>query len=219
MDAFACRRRKRGFGLSNRYSTKKLPTTRGEPLHRKKNEMPEFYKDRFAVRKRFQPAALRRAFAIPTTPFSLRGLRSCAALAALVALLTPSPAPASNVSAKASSRPIMSQSSTGLALKEVQAAPDTRPQISVQSNGDGSFRVSGFGFLPNTTVFIRVVDDALTQRWFTQGSTADGRLDFPTGRICVFPGRLHFSANDGRSDNTDVTGVLWSNTVDSTCPV
>jgi hypothetical protein len=117
-----------------------------------------------------------------------------------------------------STNPIMSQSGTGLALEKFQAAPAERPQISVQSNGDGSFRVSGSGFLPNTTVFIRVVDDVLNQLTFYQGSTADGRLEFPTGRICVFPGRLYFSANDGRPDPTDLTGVLWSNTVTTTCP-
>jgi hypothetical protein len=152
-------------------------------------------------------------------PFAtLRGLCSCAVLAALAALLAPSVAPASSVSTNAASRPIMSRSSTRLAPKELQAARDTRPQISVQSSGDGSFRVTGSGFLPNTTVFIRVVDDALNQLYFSQGSTPDGHLDFPTGRICVFPGRLYFSANDGRPDSTDITGVLWSNTVTSTCP-
>ncbi len=91
--------------------------------------MPEFYKTRFAVSEWSPAAALPRTFAIPTTRFGLRGLCSCTVSAALAALLTPAVAPASNVSTRASSRPIMSQPSTGLALKEFQAAPST-PELS-----------------------------------------------------------------------------------------
>jgi hypothetical protein len=92
-----------------------------------------------------------------------------------------------------------------------------KPVISVQAKGDGSFAVTGSKFLPSTTVHIRVVDDALTTRFFDQGSNPDGTVQFTTPKICVFPGRLHFSANDGRSDPHDLTGTLWSNTVDTTC--
>lgn len=92
-----------------------------------------------------------------------------------------------------------------------------KPSIVVQSNGDGSFVVSGSNFSPNTTVHIRVVDAALTTVWFHHTSTQDGKVEYPTGRICQLPGQLFFSANDGRNDPTDLTGTLWSNTVTTTC--
>jgi hypothetical protein len=94
----------------------------------------------------------------------------------------------------------------------------SKPAISVQSNGEGSFVVSGTNFLPNATVHIRVVDAALTNVWFHHTSTSQGTLQYPTGRICQLPGQLFFSANDGRKDQQDLTGTLWSNTVTTTCP-
>lgn len=96
--------------------------------------------------------------------------------------------------------------------------PQVKPSISVQPKGDGSFVVSGTNFLPNATVHIRVVDAALNTFWFDQTSTAQGKLEFPTGRICQRGGTIHFSANDGRSDAHDLTGTLWSNTATTTCP-
>lgn len=96
--------------------------------------------------------------------------------------------------------------------------PTAKPVISVASDGKGAFTVTGTGFLGSATVRIRVVDDALAEKDFYQSSVPDGSLQFPTGKICVFPGQLHFSATDGRPDKDDLTGVLWSNTVTSTCP-
>lgn len=95
--------------------------------------------------------------------------------------------------------------------------PLVKPSIVVQSNGDGSFIVSGSNFLPNSTVHIRVVDTALATVWFTQTSAQDGRMEYRTGMICQLPGQLFFSANDGRNDPTDLTGTLWSNTITTTC--
>ena len=95
--------------------------------------------------------------------------------------------------------------------------PQTKPSISVSAKGDGSFVVSGSGFLPNTTVHIRVVDDALATIFLDRSSTAQGTLNYTTGKLCQLPGKLHFSANDGRSDRNDLTGTLWSNTVTTTC--
>jgi hypothetical protein len=98
-----------------------------------------------------------------------------------------------------------------------------KPSISVSANqsggvANGAFTVTGSGFLPNTTVNIRVVDDALTTLFFNQSSSASGGLNFVTGKLCQLPGRLHFSANDGRTDHNDLTGTLWSNTVTMMCP-
>ena len=95
-----------------------------------------------------------------------------------------------------------------------------KPFIEVKSNGDGSFEVSGSKFLPNATVHLRVVDEALITIWFDQTSTPEGKLEnLQTGKICQNPGKLFFSANDGRSDPQDFTGTLWSNTVTKTCPI
>ena len=93
----------------------------------------------------------------------------------------------------------------------------TKPNISVSAKGDGSFVVNGSDFLPNTTVHIRVVDDALTNIILDQSSTSQGTLSYTSGKLCQLPGRLYFSANDGRSDPSDLTGTLWSNTVTTTC--
>jgi hypothetical protein len=99
-----------------------------------------------------------------------------------------------------------------------QPPPLSKPAISVQANGDGSFVLSGSNFLPNATVHIRVVDAAFKTVWFNATSTSQGTLQYPTGKICQQPGQLFFSANDGRSDQQDHTGTLWSNTVTTTCP-
>jgi hypothetical protein len=96
--------------------------------------------------------------------------------------------------------------------------PLVKPSIAVRSNSDGSFIVSGSSFLPNATVYIRVVDAALTTLWFNHTSTPQGTIEYPTGRICQLPGQLFLSANDGRSDPQDQTGTLWSNTATTTCP-
>jgi hypothetical protein len=101
---------------------------------------------------------------------------------------------------------------------DVKAAPPPpQTNISVSAKGDGSFAVTGSGFLPNTTVHIRVVDDALATIFLSQSSTSQGTLNYTTGKICQLPGRLYFSANDGRSDRDDLTGTLWSNTATTTC--
>jgi hypothetical protein len=98
--------------------------------------------------------------------------------------------------------------------------PVTRPSIAVQGKGDGSFVVTGSGFLPNATLHIRVVDGPFGNSvFFTDTSDPAGRLrGFMTGKICQRPGQLFFSANDGRADATDLTGTLWSNTVTTSCP-
>jgi hypothetical protein len=96
--------------------------------------------------------------------------------------------------------------------------PVTPPSISVQSNGDGSFKVSGFGFVPeNAVVNILVGDGTLNQEPLNLTVQAsDGNFkDFPTGHICQQQGDLFFEASDGRIDK----GVqVFSNTVKISCP-
>ncbi|MEP0755715.1 hypothetical protein NDA03_26385 [Trichocoleus sp. Lan] len=97
--------------------------------------------------------------------------------------------------------------------------PSVEPVISVSSKGDGSFVVDGSHFLPNAKVYIRVVDDELTNLWLNTTSTQQGTFSFPTGKLCKNPGALAFSANDGRPDKNDLTGTLWSNTITVSCPM
>ena len=98
--------------------------------------------------------------------------------------------------------------------------PIVPPFISVKSNGDGSFTVSGSKFLPNATVTIRVVDAVQPlspNLFFTVSATPEGEIkDFPTGKICQVPGgRIAFSAQDGR---IDAGQAVTSNFVQQTCP-
>jgi hypothetical protein len=91
------------------------------------------------------------------------------------------------------------------------------PTISVSTPQPNTFTISGSSFRGSTAVHLRVVDDALAQRYFNQTSGPDGRLSMTLNSLCVNPGQLHFSANDGRQNPRDVTGTLWSNTVTATC--
>jgi hypothetical protein len=92
-----------------------------------------------------------------------------------------------------------------------------KPTISVSRTTSDGFQVQGSGFKPSTVVHIRIVDDAFTNRWLDQSSTPDGQMTFTTPNLCIFPGHLYFSANDGRPDPGDLTGTLWSNTVTTSC--
>jgi hypothetical protein len=97
--------------------------------------------------------------------------------------------------------------------------PPTPPFISVHSNGDGSFVVSGSKFLPNSPVYILVGDGTFRNPLtFVSTSSAQSELaGFPTGKICQAQGELYFEANDGRIDPTNHS-VLMSNTVEISCP-
>jgi hypothetical protein len=94
-----------------------------------------------------------------------------------------------------------------------------RPTISVSIQNSGVFEVSGSGFLPRKTVYIRVADDDLTNSdlFLSASANATGSIR-ATFSIRCNPGfRLYFSANDGRSDRRDITGTFWSNTVQIFC--
>ncbi len=106
---------------------------------------------------------------------------------------------------------------------EISSAPlssgqAAAPTISTKSNGDGSFTITGSGFLQNSGVTMRVVDDALNQFFFQTTSDAQGRISVSTASICQRAGDVHFSATDGRHDTSDLTGNLWSNTTTTACP-
>lgn len=95
--------------------------------------------------------------------------------------------------------------------------PLVKPFIAVQSKGDGSFVVSGSGFVPkNATVNILVGDGTLRNPLVFSVSAIDGAFkDLPTGKICQGVGQLFFEASDGRIDRGS---QVFSNTVTISCP-
>jgi hypothetical protein len=50
------------------------------------------------------------------------------------------------------------------------------PTISAVSNGDGSFTITGSGFLTSTKVTVRLVDDALHTFWLQISSDGQGKI-------------------------------------------
>jgi hypothetical protein len=99
--------------------------------------------------------------------------------------------------------------------------PLVPPLISVISSGGGTFTVNGSGFLHSAAVHVRVVDPAhQNDQTFDTTSDASGKVTgFKTPNICVNPGLIFFSANDGRTNPDDhPLGILFSNTVQMTCP-
>ena len=78
-----------------------------------------------------------------------------------------------------------------------------KPYISVRSNGDGSFLITGANFLADKNVYIRIQDTDLTTLTITQTANHNGMLEYPTGLICRLPGQLTFDAHDDRMLYTD----------------
>ena len=123
-------------------------------------------------------------------------------------------------------------------IKKPNPTKPTKPNITF----DGStLKFNGSGFLPNAKVYIRVVVSGSIgiasdlRQGFTQvsansqGSVSTNLdiiaivpsfVDTVTGFVWngCYPGEtLSISANDGRSDSSDLTGTLWSNTYSITC--
>jgi len=101
--------------------------------------------------------------------------------------------------------------------------PLVKPTISVTKSGSGqsaSFTVTGSGFAPGKNVIVRVVDNGDPARVVSFDETADskGNLKATIPIACISGLALHFSATDDTPDSSDLTGVLWSNTFDTTCP-
>jgi len=90
--------------------------------------------------------------------------------------------------------------SVSACAKVVTPPTPSKPTISVKSNRDGHFVVSGSGF----TVHIQIVDDALNIFWLNQTVTVQGALDYPVGKICQRSSEIFFSVNDGRNDSHDL---------------
>jgi hypothetical protein len=95
--------------------------------------------------------------------------------------------------------------------------PNNNLTIGLSEPATNNFTITGAHFLGGRVVHIRVVDDALTTRWFSTTANGSGGFALLLRGLCVRPGNLHFSANDGRPNTADVTGTLWSNTVTGTC--
>jgi hypothetical protein len=112
--------------------------------------------------------------------------------------------------------------SVGALIKKLLETPPPAPTIRVTSEGTGGssvFVVTGSGFLAGRQVTIRVVDNAgNTVGPFQQSADANGNLNFRQSIPCNSGLALHFSATDSRPNPHDLTGVLFSNTVHTTCP-
>ncbi|MGH3927363.1 MAG: hypothetical protein ACRDTT_31615, partial [Pseudonocardiaceae bacterium] len=99
--------------------------------------------------------------------------------------------------------------------------PEPAPNlaISVTGDGNGTFTVNGTGFLPNKSVFIRIVDkdDPFTKAVFLEDTTTpQGTFEFKTGNVCALGGpQLVFSAHDGRLKDGQ---EIYSNFVTKSCP-
>lgn len=99
-----------------------------------------------------------------------------------------------------------------------------KPTIAVAASGD-NFKVTGWGFLPNSTVTIRGrqlgADWAKELPYFT--ARADGSGSFGSDvagiEVCKAVGAIRFSATDGRENRADISRKLWSDDVEATCLV
>jgi hypothetical protein len=110
------------------------------------------------------------------------------------------------------------------AVRELQKRADiphpslSPPSLNISARGNGVFAVSGSGYKPASAITVRVVDNALKTITQQVSSNQDGKISEQTIRlVCVIGAPLHFSATDGRSNPSDLTGVLWSNTVTTAC--
>jgi hypothetical protein len=101
---------------------------------------------------------------------------------------------------------------------------NSKPVISVTTEGKGAsavFIVKGSGFVGGAAVHIRVARIAEGQipTVFSQTKAlSNGQIEDRIFIPCVSGLQLSFSANDGRSDPSDHTGTLWSNTIQTACP-
>ena len=122
-------------------------------------------------------------------------------------------------SAAGENEPALVSASSNNALLETGTTD--RPIIAVKAGGT-TFTVTGSGFLPDASVSVRttqilpgqVVDLRTPTRSDANGEIA---IDIPGPTICAVVGPIFFSATDGRENRSDLTGVLFSNTVEMSC--
>jgi hypothetical protein len=100
----------------------------------------------------------------------------------------------------------------GEPANDTPAGPAPTATIAVRAKGDGSFTVTGSGF-SQPDVSIRVVDDAMNERWFPT-RTQDGKLTYTTPAVCVREGPIHFSVLAG---TYPIVSDLLSNIAHSHC--
>jgi hypothetical protein len=80
-----------------------------------------------------------------------------------------------------------------------QAVSDTRDVLGIQTQSDGSGAISAV-IDPRNVLPALILDDN-----YYQTGVATGEI-------------MHWSANDGRANKADITGTLWSNTLNVTAP-
>jgi hypothetical protein len=103
-----------------------------------------------------------------------------------------------------------------------EAGTSAKPTISVTDNGGGSFTVTGSGFLPSHGVSVRATNGVqdMIFPWPQTNSDGQGNISWTSPGVCaVGQASVFFSATDGRKPTEkDLTGDLWSNSVQMACP-
>ena len=90
-------------------------------------------------------------------------------------------------------------------------------KINAQSNGDGTFTITGSGFTAKNAAYLRCTDYRFYQVWGSTGAKG-GKFTYKTGNVCMNPGGpRYFQANDASRDLKDMTGTHWSNVVPIEC--
>ena len=99
------------------------------------------------------------------------------------------------------------------------AAADGRaPTIAVKSNGDGTFVITGSGFVANSPALISATDRQADREYGVAQADGGGAFSFTTRNICPSPPPLTFIATSGVGSKTDRTDWIWSNIVQTACP-
>ncbi len=92
-----------------------------------------------------------------------------------------------------------------------------KPIIAVKNNGDGSFVITGHGFVHGADVVARVVGinkNGAAEEYGGYTSSGSGGVQITTPVLVDFAVILFFTVSDKRPDPTDkITGLLWSNSV------
>ena len=105
-----------------------------------------------------------------------------------------------------------------------QASATMRPRLSASTTGGGAgtvIKLDGDSFLDDAMVTVRGVrlgDGTFFEWYWITHSDADGKIAFSAPVPCVPGITIHFSANDGRRLEGDVTERLWNNVFPVQCP-
>jgi hypothetical protein len=100
--------------------------------------------------------------------------------------------------------------------------PPSRPIITVTQDtpangGEAKFTITGDGFVPNSSINVRVLDALGRPHDNPSHANDQGSIFVPFHVGCAQGDVLNFAAHDTRPDNNDLSGILWSSPVLHTC--